>query len=155
MEIVEYKSKNRKIYTSIIGCTLGLVGSVLSFIFCFILGVIVFAFDNLLLALFFQLFEEIFDDIFLFNIITNEANFFNSVVSIGQIYFFVVLIGFILGVIGTFMSWKNSTILSSLIMIVGGVFSLFCLLIPGILLIVGSLLNIICAMKNSRMRMES
>lgn len=150
METIEYRNNRIEPCRSTAGYILGLVASTLSFIVCFVTGILVFSFDGLIQSIFGGLWDEFYEDIFMFDIFIGFGKFFSGVMKMSIIIFWIMVIGFILGFVGTLISWAKSTVLSSSIMIIGGVFSLFCLIFPGVFLIIGGVLNIKCARINSK-----
>lgn len=154
METIQYGNNRRELCRSTAGYILGLVASTLSFIVCFVTGILVFAFDGLIESIFGGLWDEFYEDIFMFDIFVGFEKFFTGVLEAGIIFFWIIVIGFVLGLIGTLISWRKATILSSSIMIIGGVFSLFSLIFPGVFLIIGGVLNIKCARLNSKSNVE-
>lgn len=160
-------NNNEKLSGSSVGYVLGLIGSTFSFIICFFAGIGIILFQNLfgfdgvvqrflgeifLGEIFLgEIIEDIYDEFLYFDTFLYSQEFlqkvFDGILKFGIVLFVIILIGFILGIIGTIKSWKNVTIASSSLMIVGGIFSLFCLILPGILLIVGGGLNMKCAVE--------
>lgn len=150
-------NNNEKLSGSSVGYVLGLIGSTFSFIICFFAGIgiilfqILFGFDGVVQRFLGEIIEDIYDEFLYFDTFLYSQEFlqkvFDGILKFGIVLFVIILIGFILGIIGTIKSWKNVTIASSSLMIVGGIFSLFCLILPGILLIVGGGLNMKCAVE--------
>ncbi len=154
METIECGNNRREPCRSTAGYILGLVASSLSFIVCFVTGILVFSFDGLIQSIFGGLWDEFYEDIFMFDIFVGFEKFFIGVMEISIIIFWIMVIGFILGLIGTLISLRKATILSSSIMIIGGVFSILCLIFPGVFLIIGGVLNIKCVRLNSKLNAE-
>lgn len=133
-----YKNNINKNYPAYL---LGLVGSILSFIVCFIIGLLVFVFHNLFVSIFGEFFDDIFGEIFYMYQFQGLDGVYNGVYQIGVIMFVIILVGAILGLIGTLLSWRRLSIFSCIIMIIGGFLSLVSLIFPGLFLIFGGILN--------------
>lgn len=126
---------------SVLGYVFGLTGSIFSIVFCFIMFCIGFWFKSLtkdLFYIFMNIIYEIFDidHPFGFGLFMDES--FRFLIPI----FIVILIGAVLGLIGTIKSFGDVSVGSSTLMLVSGVLLLFCFVIPGILLIIGGTLNL-------------
>lgn len=139
MEILERQNNIQKNYPAYV---LGLVGSILSFIVCFITGLLVFVFQVLFVSVFGEFFEEIFEKLFYMHQFQGLDEVYVGIYEFGVMIFVIILIGAILGLVGTILSWKQPSVLSCTIMIIGGVFSLVSLIFPGVFLILGGILNI-------------
>ena len=139
MKMIEHQNNIQKNYSAHV---LGLVGSILSFAVCFITGLLVFVFHGLFVSIFGEFFEDIFEEIFYMQQFQGLDGVYTSVYQFGVMIFIIILIGAIFGFVGTFLSWKQPSILSCTIMIIGGVFSLVSLIFPGVFLILGGILNL-------------
>ena len=148
MENIDIKnSKVSLLGKSLYGYILGIVGCVLSFIVCFMTFVIVVLYGKVKIA-------------FVNNFgIENKKNFLyegyiwlerilENILNAGITFLFIMIVGFILGLIGTIVSWHKASFLSSSIMIIGGVLSIISLIFPGVFLIIGGVLNIKCVFNN-------
>lgn len=139
MEIIEHQNNIQRNYPAYV---LGLVGSILSFVVCFITGLLVFVFHGLFVSIFGEFFEDIFEEIFYMYQFQGFDGLYEGIYQFGVMIFVIILIGAILGLVGTILSWKQPSILSCTIMIIGGAFSLVSLIFPGVFLILGGILNL-------------
>lgn len=128
---------------SIAAYTLGLIGSTLSMVICIMNG-IVFFFIGKFANVFIDTVPKVVDeDIFVIdNVIDSFQKSINYITNIVGVYWFITVIGFLLGIIGTITCWVKNSVLASSIMIIGGVFSITSLLFPGVFLLIGGVLNL-------------
>lgn len=156
LEYKDYTDKDKKLCKSLAGYTLGIVGCVLSFIACFFMSLIVFFFRT---GVFKQNVTEaiekfIYKTGFLVEFYNKIDMLINNIFDTVNTFLVLMIIGFILGLIGTILSWFRASFLSASIMIIGGLFSIISLVFPGIFLIIGGVLNIKCAKKNSNLNIN-
>lgn len=123
------------------GYIFGLIASVLSFMVCFVMGILIFYFDNIIRDILQELWERVYLESIIMEVFPIIGRFAINALDFAQIIFYLMVIGFTLGLLGTLMSIRKVTLFSSLIMIAGGVLSLFCLIFPGVFLITGGVLN--------------
>lgn len=126
---------------SVLGYVLGLTGSVFALIFCGIMFFLFMWFKAIAKDLFFilsQALYEIFDVSYPF-----WGGFYGEESFMFLIPIFVlILIGAIIGLIGTIKSFKHVSVESSTLMLISGVILLFCFIVPGIVLIIGGTVNL-------------
>lgn len=137
-----------------IGYIFGLVASILSFMVCFVMGILVFHFDNVIEDILEGLWGKVYLDAMLMEAFPDIGEFAINALDFAQILLYVMAIGFILGLLGTIMSIRKITMFSSLVMIIGGILSLFCLIFPGVFLITGGVLNLKKMFEDSNSREE-
>lgn len=152
MESIEYKDNNNRACKSFAGYILGIVGSTLSFIVCFMMSIMLFLSNNVFKMFFLELWEDIYEDAFMFNNFIGFENFASQIYNMGIVFLIIMIVGFILGLIGTIVSWHKVSFFSSSIMIIGGAFSIVSLVFPGVFLIIGGVLNMKCAKGNLNLK---
>lgn len=145
MEVIEYEKKNtanKRMKNGVLGYTLGLIGSILSGITVFFMGIFMFLFGKLIKEIIISIIAEILMELEMLNFLQVAEEFYNSSVNISILIFIIILVGFILSIYGTLMNWNNPSALSCVIMIIGGILSLIPFFIPGIIIIVGGSVNL-------------
>lgn len=156
-EYADYSKSNKKnhkidnIGFSINGYVLGLVGSITGFILSFlilVIGLLINIFSNEIIEMMYSIeplfyFLEFFSSDFLFSDIMFHISTYTHMI-LAFINFFVITIflGFTVGLFSSLKSRNDKTYISSIFMILGGIISLICLIIPGLFLITGGILNL-------------
>lgn len=139
-------SDNGRIRGSVLAYVLGLIGSIFSFVICIIIMQVMGLFNRIIYASLSNEVIDFFNDIFYYDSLVYLGDFIYGIINVimrfGFIIFLIILVGSVLGLIGSIKSFNNVSVTSSSIMIVGGVCLLFCFLVPGIFLIIGGILNI-------------
>lgn len=147
MEIMEYKhhaTENKNSGRSIAGYTLGLIGSTLSLVVCFVTAFSIFSISGLInkgLDLVVRV-PDVQRNQSLLELIEKSGDIINGFVGAVSVYWIIIFVGFIFGIVGTILCWKRNSVLSASIMIIGGVFSIACVLFPGIFLLIGGIINL-------------
>lgn len=147
MEIIEYEKQ--KFNRSVLGYSLGLIGSGITFIIGIVCGIILFLFDGLVRTVLNTIVNELFLEIDFLNIFVTAEELYNYSFKFAILLLVIMFIGFVLSIYGTISYWKNPSISSCVLMIVGGVLSLIALIIPGIFIIIGGSINLFNLIKAS------
>ncbi len=145
MEAIEYEKRNtvnKRMKNGVLGYTLGLIGSILSGMTAFFMGISIILFGKLVKDIIISIIAEILMEFEILNFLQIAEEFYNSSFNISILIFIIIFVGFILAISGTIMSWNNSSVLSCVIMIIGGIISLIPFLIPGIIIIIGGSVNL-------------
>ena len=145
MEAIEYEKRNtvnKRMKNGVVGYTLGLIGSILSGMTAFFMGIFIILFGKLVKDIIISIIAEILMEFEILNFLQIAEEFYNSSFNISILIFIIIFVGFILAISGTIMSWNNSSVLSCVIMIIGGIISLIPFLIPGIIIIIGGSVNL-------------
>ncbi|AID45159.1 hypothetical protein SFBM_1188 [Candidatus Arthromitus sp. SFB-mouse-Japan] len=145
MEAIEYEKRNtvnKRMKNGVLGYTLGLIGSILSGMTAFFMGIFIILFGKLVKDIIISIIAEILMEFEILNFLQIAEEFYNSSFNISILIFIIIFVGFILAISGTIMSWNNSSVLSCVIMIIGGIISLIPFLIPGIIIIIGGSVNL-------------
>lgn len=145
MEAIEYEKRNtvnKRMKNGVLGYTLGLIGSILSGMTAFFMGIFIILFGKLVKDIIISIIAEILMEFEILNFLQIAEEFYNSSFNISILIFIIIFVGFILAISGTIMSWNNSSVLSCVIMIIGGIISLIPFLIPGIIIIIGGPVNL-------------
>ena len=145
MEAIEYEKRNtvnKRMKNGVLGYTLGLIGSILSGMTAFFMGIFIILFGKLVKDIIISIIAEILMELEILNFLQIAEEFYNSSFNISILIFIIIFVGFILAISGTIMSWNNSSVLSCVIMIIGGIISLIPFLIPGIIIIIGGSVNL-------------
>lgn len=145
MEAIEYEKRNtvnKRMKNGVLGYTLGLIGSILSGMTAFFMGIFIILFGKLVKDITISIIAEILMEFEILNFLQIAEEFYNSSFNISILIFIIIFVGFILAISGTIMSWNNSSVLSCVIMIIGGIISLIPFLIPGIIIIIGGSVNL-------------
>ena len=145
MEAIEYEKRNtvnKRMKNGVLGYTLGLIGSILSGMTAFFMGIFIILFGKLVKDIIISIIAEILMEFEILNFLQIAEEFYNSSFNISILIFIIIFVGFILAISGTIRSWNNSSVLSCVIMIIGGIISLIPFLIPGIIIIIGGSVNL-------------
>ncbi|BAK81582.1 hypothetical protein [Candidatus Arthromitus sp. SFB-rat-Yit] len=145
MDIIEYEKQhrvNRGAKKGILAYTLGLIGSSISGLMLLFAGLFILLFGKLAKNIMTSFITKILVELEMINFLQGIENFYNYSMGISTLIFIIMLVGFILSIVGTFMSWKEVRISSCIIMILGGILSLIPLIIPGLLVIIGASINL-------------
>ncbi len=106
------------------------------------MGIFIILFGKLVKDIIISIIAEILMEFEILNFLQIAEEFYNSSFNISILIFIIIFVGFILAISGTIMSWNNSSVLSCVIMIIGGIISLIPFLIPGIIIIIGGSVNL-------------
>ncbi len=159
MEITEYGDRyNRDNRSgSVLGYTLGLIGSCMSFLVCAIGAFLFFVLNEFVKVLISATLNEVILEFDIFHHFMSPDDFLNITQStytfayqIGIIILVIMFIGFILSLYGTLSYKKNPTSFACAMMIIGGVISLMTFFVPGFLTLIGGSINLFNLVKNSR-----
>lgn len=145
MDIIEYEKQhrvNRGAKKGILAYTLGLIGSSVSGLMLLFAGLFILLFGKLAENIMTSFITKILVELEMISFLQGIENFYNYSMGISTLIFMIMLVGFILSIVGTFMSWKEIRISSCIIMILGGILSLIPLIIPGLLVIIGASINL-------------
>lgn len=160
MEIIEYESRyseeNKKRY-NVLGYTLGLIGSSMSFVISFVSLILFLVVNEFVQMVITYAVSEVFDELDIVHFFISPDKFYNLThqtytfaYQLGVIFLIIMIVGFILSLYGTISYKKKPSSLACTLMIIGGMLSLVSLFIPGVITIVGGSINLFNLVRDSK-----